>query len=337
MKIPMLPGMAQALQHVRAGNLKQAMAVLRHGLRMDPQDTPHAGRDDTPVYEHEPRAREAPERFATHSYRNAAGARQYKLFVPSGNEGRTLPLVVMLHGCTQSPDDFAAGTRMNQLAQAHGFYVAYPAQTQAANPKKCWNWFNTVDQGRDRGEPSLIAGIAADVASRHAVDARRVYVAGLSSGGAMAVTLATAYPDVFAAVGVHSGLPHGCARDLPSALNAMHAGGGPRSALEIPAIVFHGDRDTLVNPRNGEAIAAAWRAGAPGAVVSETTGTINGREFTRRQATDAATQRSLEHWIVHGAGHTWSGGSASASHVDPSGPDASAEMVRFFLANPKRD
>lgn len=336
MKIPMLPGMAQALHHVRAGNLKQAMAFLRQGLRMDRQEAPPAAREDTPVYEHEPRAPGAREEFGTYSYRNAAGARQYKLFIPSGQEGRALPLVVMLHGCTQSPDDFAAGTRMNALAQEHGFYVAYPAQPQTANPKKCWNWFNAVDQARDRGEPSLIAGIAADVASHHAVDARRVYIAGLSSGAAMAVTLATAYPDVFAAVGVHSGLPHACARDVSSALNAMHAGGSSRSALEIPAIVFHGDRDTLVNPLNGEAVAAAWHAGASGAVVSEESGTINGRRFTRRLALDTPTQRALEHWVVHGAGHAWSGGSAAGSHSDPAGPDASREMVRFFLANPKR-
>ena len=328
MKIRMLPGMAQALHHVRAGNLKQAMALLRHGFHVPAQERP-APQDraaEAPV---------APESFQAHSYRNAAGTRQYKLFVPSGHDGQALPLLVMLHGCTQSPDDFATGTRMNAIAQERGLLVAYPAQPQSANPNKCWNWFNALDQQRDRGEPSIIAGIVEDVAARHPVDRRRIFIAGMSAGGAMAATLATTYPELFAAVGVHSGLPHGSARDVTSALAVMRNGAVPRSTLQIPAIVFHGDGDTVVSPRNGDAVATSWREGTPAAVASEQSGEANGRSYTRRSFRDDASQRTLEQWIVHGAGHMWCGGSAAGSHTDPTGPDASREMVRFFLAHPK--
>jgi poly(hydroxyalkanoate) depolymerase family esterase len=324
MKIRMLPGMAQALHHLRAGHLKQAMAVLRQGFHAPAQERPAT-----------PEAPAADAAFQAHSYRNAAGARQYKLFVPSGFEGRELPLLVMLHGCTQSPDVFAVGTRMNAIAQEHGLLVAYPAQPQSANPNRCWNWFNALDQQRGRGEPSIIAGIVEDIATRHAIDRRRIFVAGMSAGGAMAATLATTYPDVFAAVGVHSGLPHGSARDVSSALAVMRNGATPRSTLELPAIVFHGDGDTVVSPRNAEAIAASWRAGTPAAMASEQSGEVNGRGYTRLVFRDDQQGRTLEHWIVHGAGHAWSGGSAAGSHTDPTGPDASREMVRFLLEHPK--
>src|SRR5881275_2760700 len=161
------------------------------------------------------------EQFQQHSFTCAAGTRQYKLFIPKGHLGRQLPLLVMLHGCTQSPDDFARGTRMNQLAEEEGYYVVYPAQSARDNPTKCWNWFRPSDQCRDRGEPAIIADLTRHVVRAHGLDPARVYVAGLSAGAAMAVILARIYPDIYAAAGIHSGLPYGSAHDVPSAFAAM--------------------------------------------------------------------------------------------------------------------
>lgn len=337
MKLPMLPGMAQALRLVRSGDLKQAMAVLRGAAPPDvaPRPPPAAQWAPQPAPEAQWRP-SSPSSFTAHSFTNASGTRQYKLYAPGGSQGHPAPLIVMLHGCTQSPDDFAAGTRMNELAEEHGFLVVYPAQSPSANPNKCWNWFSRADQQRERGEPSIIAGIVREVAGRHAIDQARIYIAGLSAGGAMAATLAVTYPDVFAAVGIHSGLPHGSANDLPSALAAMRSGGSRGTAAHVPTIVFHGDADTTVSARNAEAIVAQWRSGQAETPVTEESGDSNGRRYTRRSVAGATGRVELEHWVLRGAGHAWSGGSAAGSHTDPQGPDASREMVRFFLATAKR-
>jgi poly(hydroxyalkanoate) depolymerase family esterase len=210
--------------------------------------------------------------FLDHRFTCDVGAMHYKLFIPSGL-GHAPPLIVMLHGCTQTPDDFARGTRMNALAQEHGYVVAYPAQAQSKNASKCWNWFRSQDQQRDRGEPAIIAALTRHLAKSHGLDERRLYVAGLSAGGAMAAVLGSTYPDVYAAIGVHSGLPVGAAHDLPSAFSAMKQGAGIPPSVRIanmtrvPTIVFHGDRDTTVDPCNGEAVIAQCLGAA--ATVSE--------------------------------------------------------------------
>ena len=274
--------------------------------------------------------------FIAGSHTNDAGTRDYKLYVPASYTGGPAPLVVMLHGCTQDPDDFANGTQMNVLAEEVGCLVLYPAQSQSANPSRCWNWFNAVDQRRGEGEPSIIAGMTQAIMDSHAVDAEQVYVAGLSAGGAMATIMGTLYPDLYAAVGVHSGLPFASANDLSSALAAMK-GDFRRSQLEgqlenqpLPIIVFHGDRDTTVHPANGEEVVAqgARHLQQPG--TTEPGLVPDGHAYTRTlyPADDGTVQ--AEHWLVHGAGHAWSGGNARGSYTDGKGPDASREMMRFF-------
>ena len=269
-------------------------------------------------------------RFLSLSHGGATGTRGYRLYVPA-RPAAAPALLVMLHGCTQSPEDFAAGTRMNALAEQHGFLVAYPGQTQAANAQKCWNWFNAADQNRDSGEPALIAGIARDVLRDYGADPKRVFVAGLSAGGAEAAILGQRYPDLFSGVGVHSGLACGAARDMPGAFAAMRQGAAGQPGRPVPTIVFHADRDSTVHPRNAAQVAA--QAAAPGLRATTTQGQVpGGHAFTRTVHADAAGRVLQEQWLVHGGGHAWAGGSGAGSYTDAKGPDASAEMVRFFLA-----
>jgi poly(hydroxyalkanoate) depolymerase family esterase len=278
----------------------------------------------------------APEgtQFIAGTFRSAAGSRTYKLFIPSRAQGERLPLVVMLHGCTQSPDDFAAGTRMNFLAEEQNCFVVYPEQPSGANQSKCWNWFRTGDQQRDGGEPSLIAGITRQVMRDYSIDPKRVYVGGLSAGGAAAAIMAATHADLYAAVGIHSGLACGAARDLPSAFVAMRQGGGFKLAdgrPSVPTIVFHGDGDTTVHPNNGDRILEqSAKAASPTAKVLR--GRVpDGHAYTRTILADAGGRAISEHWNIHGAGHAWSGGSPAGSYTDPRGPDATREMQRFFL------
>ena len=274
-----------------------------------------------------------PGKFIDGSHTNAAGTRSYKLYVPSSYTGtQAVPLVVMLHGCTQNPVDFASGTQMNQLAEEMQCLVVYPAQSQQANAQRCWNWFSAVDQTRDQGEPSIIAGITRDVMASHNVDDNQVYVAGLSAGGAMATIMGTLYPDLYAAVGVHSGLPFASAHDLPSALAAMKGKfGRPREqGKSIPIIVFHGDRDTTVHPANGDELIARGKHHAAREIVIEPGRVPDGHAYTRTVHKHPDGTPHAEHWLIHGAGHAWSGGSAHGSYTDGKGPDASREMMRFF-------
>jgi poly(hydroxyalkanoate) depolymerase family esterase len=274
-------------------------------------------------------------KFLSLSCTAPAGTRAYKLYIPSTYNGEPAPLVVMLHGCKQNPDDFAAGTGMNALAEEQGCLVAYPAQAKNANGSNCWNWFQAGDQRRGGGEPAIIAAITEQVMRDYKVDPARVYVAGLSAGGAMAAILASEYPDLYKAAGIHSGLPTGAAHDVPSAFAAMQNGAAngalkAKSGAAIPVIVFHGDRDKTVHPQNGQHVLAHHAGPQSNAATSEKGSKPNGRSYTRAVHRNTSGKLMAEHWTVHGSGHAWSGGSKRGSYTDPQGPDASREMLRFF-------
>jgi poly(hydroxyalkanoate) depolymerase family esterase len=285
--------------------------------------------------------------FLTRSFTNRAGTRAYKLYIPSTSYGVSSPgrvsLIVMLHGCTQSADDFAAGTQVNALAEQHGFLVAYPEQNARANGSRCWNWFRPGDQHRDDGEPSIIAGITREIASEYGIDEHGIFVAGLSAGAAMAIILGATYPELYAGVGAHSGLPYGSAQDVPSAFAVMKNGaagsrvsfnGPSKTGTFVPTIVFQGDRDQTVSARNGDEIierAIASRVGESALSTNAQSGqAIGSRTYTRTIYATDASRPLIEHWLIHGAGHAWSGGSSNGSYTDAQGPDASSEMVRFF-------
>ena len=335
MKFNLSPDLLDATRLTRSGRLADATAALQRLLGQSSGATSAPPTIDGDPVERVALPRGA--RFLTLTFSNPEGRRVYKLYVPSGYRGEPVPLVVMLHGCTQSPDDFAAGTRMNAAAERHTCLVAYPAQPASANMQKCWNWFRPGDQRRDGGEPSLLAGITREVMRDYAVDPRRVYVAGLSAGGAAAAVMGDAYPDLFAAIGVHSGLACGAARDLPSALAAMKQGGdfAARGGPAVPAIVFHGDRDATVAPGNADAVAAQAAHGAALRSRTETGRVVGGHDYERTLRIDAKGRTVVEQWTVRGAGHAWFGGSSDGSYTDPRGPDATAEMMRFFLEHPR--
>lgn len=354
MKVPMHPQFSQLMKDAtaltRAGNLQAAMAAITEALEHGPSAVRPSAPVEGTVIDVEARVIDdgapviAPEvsadsQFVSGHFTHRAGGRDYRLFIPRAQADKPRALVLMLHGCTQNPDDFAKGTRMNALGAEYNALVLYPAQTRQANAQGCWNWFKHNHQVRGRGEPAFIADLARTVVAEHGLDPCRVFIAGLSAGGAMAAITAQAYPELFAAVGVHSGLPIGAASDMGEAMAAMRDGAAPGSGLlngpPVPTIVFHGDDDSTVHPRNGEQVlSAALGTSTPASV--ENGRAAKGRHFTRSTHHAKQGHAVAEHWLVHGAGHAWSGGQGSGSFTDPQGPDASAEMLRFFLAQPRR-
>lgn len=350
--------MKEVMRLTQAGQLTEATALLQRVLNnkkageqadgttdslfhhlqqlLAKRPTPFRGKSPTPATEGQ---------WLAQTYSNAYGRRPYKLYLPRGYTEEKVPLVVMLHGCTQSALDFATGTQMNTLADRHMFLVAYPEQVVSANGSKCWRWFQTSDQQRDRGEPLLIAEITRQIMSNYNIDDRQVYIAGLSAGGAMAAIVAATYPDLYAAVGVHSGLPYGAAHNLHSAFSAMRKGAERYNraiAEPIPLIIFHGDADTTVAPINADLLAEQWHEASArrsetkqGRNYQSIEGQAGGYSYTRTFYYDTRGQAIVEKWIVHQAGHAWVGGNSGGSYADIRGPDASSEMLRFFAAHPK--
>jgi len=272
-------------------------------------------------------------RLLTRSFTGAAGARDYRLQLPKAGRGRPRGLLVMLHGCGQDAVGFAAATRMNQQAGAAGLLVAWPQQTRQANGQGCWNWFRPSHQRRDLGEPGILAGITRQLVVEFKLPPTQVFVAGLSAGGAMALLLAAEHPELFHAVGVHSGLLPWAARDAASALRAMRGGAALPATATLPigqrCILFHGTADPVVAPANAAQLLAALMPAA--AAQQRSSGSAGGRRYERIQVRDATDKPQLEAWLVEGAGHAWSGGAKGGSFSDPQGPDATAEMLRFFL------
>ena len=275
------------------------------------------------------------------TYANGSSTGRYMVYVPPDHPSSGAPVIVMLHGGTQAVVDYAAGTGMNKLADQHHFLVVYPEQAVRANPMRYWNWFRPQDQRAGSGEPALIAGITEQVIRDYDADPDRVYIVGFSAGAAMAIVMAATYPSLYAAAGVHSGLPYGAAHDVPSAFALMRGEtllSRQGAMLRIPLIVFHGDHDQIVNVVNARHI-RQQRLGVDGApIAADGPQTMNGQVsngHTYTQTTySSEAQVFLEEWIVHGAGHAWFGGTPGCSYTDPRGPDASAEMLRFFSELP---
>lgn len=279
-----------------------------------------------------------PGSFVSGTFKSPHAVLSYKLYTPTGSARRRMPLIVMLHGCTQSAADFAAGTGMNALADEIGFLVLYPEQSQAANLARCWNWHRPENQVRGKGEPAAIAALTRYAIALCRANPARIYIAGISAGGVAAAIIAAAYPDLYVAAGVHSGLAHGNVSTLGAALSAMRGGNGHsatgKTTRPPPTIVFHGDKDTVVHPSNASGFLNILQRSRPGPLVcrSHRGQSQGGRAFTRKLYSSGPGEVLLEDWTVHGSGHSWSGGTTAGSHTDPAGPDASREMVRFFLA-----
>ena len=371
--------MAEALALVQRGDLQRASSLLMQGLQGGALRTGADSRKAGPVppaqshgaarFAHADNTTDvqdvrakfkagAPERprsasaaapatpdqgsLAAVAFQHGGSAHPFHLYVPASAAPSTgRPLILMLHGCTQDAQDFARGTRMNAAAEGAGALVLYPTQPRAANHNGCWNWFRPEDQHAGAGEPALLLAMVRQVMATQAVDPRRVYVAGLSAGGAMAAVLAREYPQVFAAAGVHSGLAAGAAHNMMGALSAMNSGakgyeagaGHAPHVPQVPLIVFHGDRDTTVHPRNGEQL---LHAAAPHTQAQTETGrSVDGQRYTRTTlSAPGVAPVQAEHWLLHGAGHAWSGGDTRGSHASAGGVNASQEMLRFFLEHP---
>jgi poly(hydroxyalkanoate) depolymerase family esterase len=298
--------------------------------------------------------------------RAAGGSRNFKLWIPAAPEdARAWPLLMLLHGCTHDGAHMAEISGMNEVAAFHRFLVVYPEQSLCANLLKCWNWFRPEHQSRDAGEPSILAAIVAQIRSTYSVDPDRLYVAGVSAGGAMASILAATYPDVFAGVAVFAGaefkaatstsegfaaMKHGGpdpARQGQIAFEVMHGGFARTERRRMPVIVFHGTADKKVNWINADQTIAQWEKtnsclaaedGNIGFLLTEkvSDGKVSdGYAYKKYSYLESDSHLLMEKWLVEGLGHAWSGSPKPRKYGDPKGPNASAEIWRFFCESAK--
>jgi poly(hydroxyalkanoate) depolymerase family esterase len=302
-----------------------------------------------------PRAEADGGTLSTGTYSGSAGTLGYEVYVPAGYQpGTPIPLVVALHGCTQTAAAFRTLTRFDALADARRFIVVYPEQSPAANPMRCWNWFQDANLNRAAGEPALIAGVTVQVAGQYGVDGRSIYVTGLSAGGAMATVMAATYPDLYAAVGAGSGCEYTAGPTCAGYKSADPEQAGKRAyeamdgfARPVPFIVVQGDADKTVPPVNADQlvrsqlIAADWAddGAANGSVPTTPAKTVFGRSdggrfYTVKYYSDGHGHELGEYWLIRGMGHAWAGGDPSAQYSDPKGPDESAAMYDFFATHP---
>lgn len=291
----------------------------------------------------------------------APGSRKYKLWIPASHDPQLAsPLVVMLHGCRQKPGNLAEISGMNVVADKNNFLAVYPEQPLHANLLRCWNWFDPKHQSRGAGEPAVLAAVIEQVSSSYKVDGSRVYVAGISAGGAMAVILGATYPDLISAVGVVAGMEYGAAAGMSEGLAAMKHGGpdpeqqglaafaamrqglSERPRHRMPVIIFQGDADPYVNTLNASQIMSQWARTNQCLNGHEQDGCVldnaqpakatvpGGRNFEKYAYKDAGGRLLMEKWMVEGMGHAWPGSPVAADYADPKGPNASEEMWRFF-------
>ena len=366
MKPRFLDAMGDALSLMRQSNLADATALIRRALTRDEAGAPETEADPRrpegraiapparrPLGEVLRQLRDRPfipplpdqpasdpgqfgERFVSRVFKSEHGSLSYRLYMPADHAGRDLALVLMLHGCTQNPDDFATGTRMNSFADEFGLIVAYPLQPRRANASGCWNWFDPRHQNRGSGEPAKLAGLAQALGREFGVGKERTFAAGLSAGGAMAEVLAATYPDVFDAVGVHSGLAYRSATDVASAFAVMK--GRTTASSRSPAaggagcrkIIIQGGADTTVHPSNSDRILEEAE-GAPNPLKQVEFPQIGDGRVSRTVLQDAAGEPVVERWLVEGGGHAWFGGDERGTYTQSAELDASRLMVRFFL------
>ena len=289
------------------------------------------------------------------AYTNGAGTRPYSGYLPSTyHAGAAVPLVVGLHGCTQSADEFRKQTGLDDLAEAKNFIVVYPQQIRDANPMGCWNWFKGADMVRGQGEPSIIAGITQWVQQHYSVDPKRIYVEGFSAGAAMANVMGATYPDLYAAIGVGSGVEYdgGTAALGGAALDPRQSGHAAFQAMgkharEVPALVFHGGKDQTLPVNNAEKLVQQWQTtdalveyGAPSPSFPQTPASTHTKLspafqlYTVNSYNDGHRREVLEYWLVPDMDHAWSGGCSCGSYSYPSGPDESRAMYDFFIEHP---
>jgi len=279
--------------------------------------------------------------FRARIYQHPERSLDYMLYLPKPLDTRSPSLLVMLHGCNQDPKDFAVGTQMNRYADEFNFIVAYPQQPKTANSLGCWNWFDPRHQKHGAGEPALLAGLTEELRTEFNVSKERIFVAGLSAGGAMAEILATEYSDIFAAAGIHSGLPYGAAHSVTSAFSAMRGSSRVERPREKPPsvnarrIVFHGSKDATVHPSNGAQIVKQARSRTAGLSDIRYDEDDNGAKVDRTDFKNSDGTTQAEYWVILGGGHAWSGGNREGSFTSPKGPNASREMLRFFSEGKK--